>query len=293
MVQRIAVSSADFIRNIGRWQQEALQQPVVITHHGRERLVLAAPDRFRFDAANDGSGGGGAARELRAIHSALLTHMEEGCLTFAPDGSITSANAAAAEFLGRSEEEFRGRQLTGVMSDLLSLVIMDRVVRVIRTRSAEQFEADAADGRRLCFRVYASATGVTVLFRNTTEMVRLQRELEECRALVNVVRRHDAAAVLKLDQRGRLESVDDAFCAWTGFAAADLMGHRLAELVAGQERRELTQFVEQILGGSDADQVSVDILGRSGGVTRCTMTMAPILSDFVPSGIIALAAPAQ
>jgi PAS domain S-box-containing protein len=247
MLQRIAVSSADFIRNIGRWQQEALQHPIVITHHGRERLVLAAPERFRLNPANDGNVSDESLSELRAAHAALLAHMEEGCLTFSSDGAIESANAAAAEFVGHSEEELRGRQLTGVLTDLLSLIIMDRVMRVWRTRSAEQFEADAAGGRHLCFRVFPSARWVTLIFPNATETVRLQRELEETRSLASAARHHDAAAVLRLDSRGRLEAVDETFCAWTGFSAPDLIGHRLAELVAGQERRELAQFIERIL----------------------------------------------
>lgn len=53
MPNRISVSSADFIRSIGYWQNEALRQPISITHHGRERLVLAAPDAFQITGASD------------------------------------------------------------------------------------------------------------------------------------------------------------------------------------------------------------------------------------------------
>jgi PAS domain S-box-containing protein len=288
MAERIAVSSADFIRNIGRWQQEALQHPIVITHHGRERLVLAAPERFRLDAANDCANDDGSIRELRAAHAAMLSHMEEGCLTFAPDDAILSANAVAAEFVGLSEEELKGRQLTGVLTDLLSLIIMDRVARVRRTRSSEQFEADAADGRHLRFHVFPSAGCVSLLFHNATETVRLQRELEEGRGLMSAAHRNAGAAVLRLDPRGRLDAVDEVFCSWTGFNAPDLVGHRLAELVVGQERREVGLFIERVLGAGTSDQVNMELLGRTGAVTPCLVTMAPIVSDFVPRGVIAL-----
>ncbi|MGE0531368.1 MAG: hypothetical protein AB7G40_03200 [Hyphomonadaceae bacterium] len=56
MPSRISVSSADFIRNIGYWQNEALRQPISITHHGRERLVLAAPDALQTTTGSDDGG---------------------------------------------------------------------------------------------------------------------------------------------------------------------------------------------------------------------------------------------
>jgi hypothetical protein len=53
MPNRTSVSSADFIRSIGYWQNEALRQPISITHHGRERLVLAAPDALQSSGGSD------------------------------------------------------------------------------------------------------------------------------------------------------------------------------------------------------------------------------------------------
>jgi prevent-host-death family protein len=43
----ITVSSAEFQRNFGVYQDKALTEPVTITRNGRERLVIVAADEYR------------------------------------------------------------------------------------------------------------------------------------------------------------------------------------------------------------------------------------------------------
>ena len=43
----IIVSSAEFQRHFGRYQDEALTQPVAITRNGRERIVMLSVDEYR------------------------------------------------------------------------------------------------------------------------------------------------------------------------------------------------------------------------------------------------------
>lgn len=41
------VSSADFQRHVGRFQDRALVEPVMVTRNGRERLVLLSAEEYR------------------------------------------------------------------------------------------------------------------------------------------------------------------------------------------------------------------------------------------------------
>ena len=43
----VTVSAAEFQRNFGRYQDEALLRPVVITRNGRERLVVISTEEYR------------------------------------------------------------------------------------------------------------------------------------------------------------------------------------------------------------------------------------------------------
>ncbi|MCV3240160.1 type II toxin-antitoxin system Phd/YefM family antitoxin [Mesorhizobium sp. ZC-5] len=46
MNPRVKVSSADFQRNFGRYQDMALTQPVAITRNGRERTVMISVEEY-------------------------------------------------------------------------------------------------------------------------------------------------------------------------------------------------------------------------------------------------------
>lgn len=41
------VSSGEFQRHVGRYQDRALVEPVMVTRNGRERLVLLSVDEYR------------------------------------------------------------------------------------------------------------------------------------------------------------------------------------------------------------------------------------------------------
>jgi prevent-host-death family protein len=43
----LIVSAAEFQRHFGRYQDEALKQPVSITRNGRERLVVLAVEEYQ------------------------------------------------------------------------------------------------------------------------------------------------------------------------------------------------------------------------------------------------------
>ena len=49
----ITVSSGEFLKSYGRVSETALREPVSITSHGRERLVLISAEEYRRLKVND------------------------------------------------------------------------------------------------------------------------------------------------------------------------------------------------------------------------------------------------
>ncbi len=43
----LSVTSAEFQKGFGRYREAALKEPLTITNHGRESLVLMAADEYR------------------------------------------------------------------------------------------------------------------------------------------------------------------------------------------------------------------------------------------------------
>ncbi|AZO50237.1 type II toxin-antitoxin system Phd/YefM family antitoxin [Mesorhizobium sp. M4B.F.Ca.ET.058.02.1.1] len=53
------ISSVEFQRNLGVYQDKALAEPVIISKNGRERLVLLSVDEYqRLKAHRDGTSAG-------------------------------------------------------------------------------------------------------------------------------------------------------------------------------------------------------------------------------------------
>jgi prevent-host-death family protein len=78
-MEMITVTAAEFQRYFGRYQDEALTQPVVITRNGRERVVMISVDEYRRLKRRD-------RQVLRAgeLSDADLTALED---TRAPEAS--------------------------------------------------------------------------------------------------------------------------------------------------------------------------------------------------------------
>lgn len=283
MQRRLAVSSADFIRNIGHWQSEAMRQPISITHHGRERLVLAAVEAFAADADAEPRTTAELAT-LKAASAAVLEHMEEGYLGFDPHARIKTANAVAEAFVGAPRDSLLGRTVFEVLPDPMAAMLADRLTRVLRARRAEAFECGAFDGRHAAIRVFPLPDGAGALLHNVTEQYALRREREIGLALDNAVRAHDSVAVIQLDAHGRIESVDGAFSTWSGFAATELRGHRLADLIAIGARRDLMGAFERALREGAPATAELTLIGKRGEEMSGRAVIAPLLSDFVARG---------
>jgi len=52
-MSKVTISSGDFLKAYGRMVETALREPVTITSHGRERLVLLSADEYRRLKQND------------------------------------------------------------------------------------------------------------------------------------------------------------------------------------------------------------------------------------------------
>lgn len=290
MTGRTSVTSADFIRNIGFWQGEALRHPVVITHHGRERLVLAAPENFA-DAAAEGVHAAGELSALKSSHESLVDHMDEGFLELDAQVHIINTNHVASAFCGRDATSLKGASLAEVLPEPLASVLYDRAQRVLRARKSEAFETATFDGRHLSVRVFPIGASVGVLFHNVTEIAALRRRLEEADALMVSLTRHSQAAAIKLDARARIESIGASFCALSGFASTDLIGHRFVDLVSPQHRRDTGELIERVLRERISGEIALVLLGRRGEEHSGRLTAAPILTDFVAHGVMAVWAP--
>lgn len=70
-----SVAAAEVIRNFGFWQQQALQKPLVVTHHGRARVMLISTEHFEALTTGDAAP---QAHDESDLLQLVLAHSAEG-----------------------------------------------------------------------------------------------------------------------------------------------------------------------------------------------------------------------
>lgn len=260
MPDRVSVSAADFVRNIGVWQEQALRTPVSITRHGKERLVLLSAERY--ESAN---GNAPAAMTLTAQAALLaLSHVQEGYVAYDEDFAIVDLNRAAEAFFGIAREDLIGRRLMDVFPAAESSMAADQIRRVVATRAPATFEAESTifEGVRLTVTVYPLLKGMGVLFTNITERDALRAAAARGQALLAALDEHRGVSVVQLDVRGRLTQLDAKFSLWSGFDPSALVNCRLIDLIAPADRRRVGDAFDESILARKATAVEATLIAK-------------------------------
>ena len=114
-------TAAEVSRNFGRWQDQALAGPVVVTHHGRPRVVVVSA--HQYEAMTEEAAGGMAEdppetarlQEALAALQAFQTVTGGGAIRLTRRGIIAAIDEAVAALLGQSGEEAVGALLTDLI----------------------------------------------------------------------------------------------------------------------------------------------------------------------------------
>lgn len=156
MLKRASVASAEFIRNIGYWQNEALRGPISITHHGRERLVLASASDFD-----------GASNDSLAPYLTIFDHMSEATLIFDSENELLSANLAAQQMALLNSGARQVTSISDVSPELPKHVFDEALFRARAKGAVQVLEYAGALGGSVQLRLIP-ANGVAVVLLSQT-----------------------------------------------------------------------------------------------------------------------------
>jgi two-component system, NtrC family, sensor histidine kinase PilS len=126
-----------------------------------------------------------AAADLFTLHQDIVRSLASGLITIAPDGTVLTANQAAADILHRRAAELHGRSIEAVMPGLLG--------QLAESRSGELRRADLTLGD-LTLGVTVSplrdvrdqVIGRVVNFSDLTELRRLEQHMQRAERLATV-----------------------------------------------------------------------------------------------------------
>ena len=283
-------TAGEVSRNFGQWQDVALTGPVVITHHGRPRVVLLSAERFASWNAAPEAGGGLEDQNAETSREAVLEHITEGFIALDPTLRVVKVNAVFESLTARSASQLVGANWSDLFPLPTQAVIAEQMRRVLRTGEAVEFEADSTvqPGRCYGVRIFPYPDGVAALFDNRTEEHNLRNRLRHARAMRLATAAIPRLAVARLNIRGVLAEMDEDFLRLAGFSSAELLDCRLSDIVRPHDRRPLTQGLEKVLQGGAATRMTVALLVKAGEERPVELSLAPVLRDGAADGVMVL-----
>jgi PAS domain S-box-containing protein len=271
----VYVTSAEVVRNFGRWQDKVVRNPVVVTNHGRPRCVLLSTELF--DSMMSGSVPVGDADRTALEHAVLSERMDDGFVAMDASLAIVSSNAIGAMMLACPRELLIGASLLDILPTIRSGPGESQLRRTIRSGEDGHFFAAGAGCE---FRVHAFPWpgGVAVTFRRSTVEDGIEKRMLEASSLRQALETHGLIGMAEVSVRGTFVSVDPAFADIAGFAADRLRGSRLVDILAFTDRGHAADAVERTLS-SQTPTTFVSTLLRETGERRAIRISLAVLID--------------
>ena len=280
----LTVSAADISRNFGEWQAKAMSTPVVISHHGRARLVLAALDRFTALDPATGCAPTRSDPQADAKLHAVLNQMRDGFFAFSAEMKIIETNPAAEIYVGFGRDQLIGHDLREVLPMLRESVAWDYVGRVLRTGESVEFKMRSAmhNGPRINLRAFPyDGQGVGLIFKNLGPSEEAEVQLRRLEA----VQDDPAMALIRLNPRGGIEAVDAAFIGMTGFAERQLVDLLIVDIVRPEDRTAVMRALNAAVRSAEPRAVRAVVVARDGTERTLKLHFSVAVSEALPEEV--------
>lgn len=288
-VARASVTSAELVRQFGRWQDHASTEPVLVTHHGRERLMLISTNHYRELL------GAGAKYDVPAgnmssgdVIDQLMEHVAQGFLAFAADMTVVAINRAACCFLRAQREVVLGRRLDERLPGIQETLGYAALQRAARSGSITTLEMPsfAYEGRWLLFQTFPCGEGSACVFRDITDELEARRQVDAKTATLAALAAHGCVGRAKISTRGTFTDVDAAFAGLAGFAPEGLARARLTDILVTRCRIEAADAIEAVLDGGSPRQLDLRLLTKTGAERAVRIGLAPLRCQTGTDGAI-------
>jgi PAS domain S-box-containing protein len=285
----LSVTAGDISRNFGHWQDRALEAPVIVTHHGRPRVAVISSSLF-FGLTGDEGGREARTRSETAL-SALLGAMSEAFVAFDDNLKVAAVNHPFEALAGLCGGRLEGLGWRDLFPATNQVLIGEQLLRALKAGEVVEFEACASPGgdRRCSMKAFPYPGGVALVLLNRSEERDLRRRFEAATAFRTATSNlHDVGAAW-LNIRGVFAELDDRFAAMTGFKPEELLDYRLTDVVRPAERHALAARIETVLRTTEPAVIPATLLVKNGGEREIELSLAPVLEDCAPMGLVAAA----
>jgi two-component system, sensor histidine kinase ChiS len=236
-----------------------------------------------------------ALRETEGRIQAILDTAADAIITIDQRGIIENVNHAAERLFGYSGSELIGRNVSMLMPSPHRERHDEYLGHYMRTGEAKvigigrELEARRRDGTTFPIELALSEVRganhrqFTGIIRDITARKRAEEALRESQGRIQAILNTAADAIITIDQRGIVESVNSAAERLFGYSASDLIGYNVSMLMPSPHREQHDEYLERYMRTGKAKVIGI---GRELEAIRRDGTTFPIelaLSEVVGS----------
>ncbi|MET0370205.1 MAG: PAS domain-containing protein [Sphingobium sp.] len=283
-----SVAAAELVRNFAHWREVGAQEPVMVTHHGRQTHVFMGLERFQTMAAPLEQAPRDRTREL-------AERLHQGVILCRADLGIDFVNSVALSMTKRWDRHLEGQPLWEALPELAGALTEAHIRHSLA--SGEPSAADIPSPFRsdswLHFETFPFAEGVALLLRDITTEMQRHRLADVKSAILKAMGVHGGVGYVRMSSRGLIEIADATFCAMVGLPEDRLNGVGLPDLVELPHRPELREEMERVLRGEGDRRISVGLLTNAGTILPIDAALAQLRGTYGNEGAVAVITASQ
>lgn len=279
------VSAAEFARNLAYWQEQAIERPITVTYHGRDRLVVAPISLLREHESRN------AEQSAEPGDLVLLReHIPEAYIAWDRELRCRDVNRAAEHYMGAPRSELIGRSFIEIFKTDMSPALADIVRRAMNGEElTTEYESSIFEGRRLLVHAFPSRDGGAAIFSNITEQAHLKRRVARKESMIAAMEANGSVAAMHLDGFGRTTDCSESLLQWSGFTTDELTGRPLSDFLLRTYRHRFRDLVIAALEQRTSQTLDAVLVRKDLTETQLHLAIAPRLEGYAAVGATVVA----
>jgi hypothetical protein len=285
------VTAADFVRHFGQWRQSSHQQPVFVTHHGRDTHVLLEAEQFASFAQHAPDL---VEHEPFGIRD-VLERVSQAAVLCDDALRVRYANHTALALAHRLGGLSADVALWTLFPDFLGTLAQTYIERVLANH--EPYSVDLPSPLRsggwLRLDAFPIHEGIGFILSDITEDVERNRLGDWRVAMLNTLKHHDGIGWAQLSLRGCIAGIGGTFGKIIALPEDRIIGASILDLVARPQRVAFREALEQVFELGEVAALKTAFLTNVGTILPASVTLGQVRGPYRQEGAIVLVTPEQ
>jgi len=288
------VTAAELVRSFPQWREQARQDAVIVSNHGRHTHVLVGIEIWEQLHTAIGSAAAAESTDSQATVFEFADWIDDAVILCDDQLNVLFANRVAHAICRRPAKSLAGRPLNAALPEIEAtlLDVHMRRTMVASEPSAADIPSPFTPGSWLRIQTFPLGRQNVIVFRDITEDVQRHRMADVKATILDTMVGHGAIGYVRLSVRATIDRVEGCFADMLGLPVERLSGLALADIADKSSRAELRKAIEEVLANGVPRRIEAGFLGNDGEVRVMTVAMNPLHGAYGGEGAICLMTPA-